>query len=374
MEKESTPQSTTEKKADSGKKKAAGKNGSTTKKPAAKSATASKTTRTSTDKAETKGSDAKAKRAAPTQKAATNVKPGTRKKKVTPKDLIFKKFDDWKPAKTVRSDPVERNGKDVSPPPFVAAESESETARIKKLLFKKFDLAASQGPAAEADKQDMFDAKPADSPVLAKQADPVATTMKILILGLALLMALTIKFSVSNRANYYLKATDTGIEIRRGIFAPMGQELLFTLPDAEPPKSIQGVYTKQEIYPFVFEHYVKKADELLEKPGMPDFEGIKAYLNKAMPYAVTEKNLNDAVSRLNNIDLMILLYKADVAASRETLADYKAALEYLKAAATLDVDGSKSGLIAQKTKSIQSAIAALEAEEAAEPGEEPAIK
>jgi len=132
------------------------------------------------------------------------------------------------------------------------------------------------------------------------------------------------------------------------------------LEDAQAPESLQTVYSKKEVYPFVFDHYVKNADELLGKPGMPDFERIKAYLNKAVPYAATKKHRKLITARLNNIDQMILLIKADVAGSKETIEDYEAALEHLKQAAALDVDGSKSALIKEKVAAVESSKAGLE--------------
>jgi hypothetical protein len=141
----------------------------------------------------------------------------------------------------------------------------------------------------------------------------------------------------------------------------MGQEQLIVLPGAELPATIQAIYTKQEIYPYIFNFYVKKADDLLEKPGIPDFENIKENLNKAIPYGITDKLRKAAEARLNNIDQVILLYKADVSASKETLADYEAALGYLMQAADLDTDGSKADLIKKKMDAVQAAKEKLEA-------------
>ena len=97
---------------------------------------------------------------------------------------------------------------------------------------------------------------------------------------------------------------------------------------------------------------------------MPGFEGIKINLDKALPYAATEKLRTVAKARRNNIDVMILFYKTEVAVSKETIPDYEAALEYLTEAQALDVDGSKTDLIKQKTKSINASLSKLkEAEE-----------
>ena len=109
-----------------------------------------------------KKATAKAK-AAPKAKAPTKVKkttavrakkaaPRPKKKKVSAKDLIHKKFDIWKPEKIFTISPDEKYLKDFVAPPFVS-ESEEETRRIKEILFKKFDpeeiKAAAEKTAAE---------------------------------------------------------------------------------------------------------------------------------------------------------------------------------------------------------------------------------
>ena len=106
-----------------------------------------------------------------------------------------------------------------------------------------------------------------------------------------------------------------------------------------------------------------KADTLLKVPGLPDFEGIKKYINKASPYAITPASKEIVFQRLNNIDLMILLYKADVAASKSTLADLEEAKGYLSEASRLDIDDMNLDLIHQKMDVLDEHIKALETEQ-----------
>ncbi len=248
-----------------------------------------------------------------------------------------------------------------------AAAPKKKKVSKKDLLSKKFDLSetSTEKPETGAIEAASRDSQiPPPPPVMTKGSDPMATTIKLCIVGFVLLIAIILKVSASNQTHYYLKPTKAGVEIWQGIFAPLGEDLIILLPDAEKPESIQAAYSKQEIYPLIFNYYVKKADELLEKPGMPDFEGIKINLDKALPYAASEKLRTVAKARRNNIDVMILLYKTEVAVSKETIPDYEAALEYLKEAQALDVDGSNTDLIKQKTKSINTSLAKLkEAEE-----------
>jgi len=171
------------------------------------------------------------------------------------------------------------------------------------------------------------------------------------------LAALVIYSSFSNIKNYYIKATDGAIEIWQGKFAPMSRGLFITLSGAQAPQSIKEVYSKEEVFPLIFNYYVNRADALLDIPGMPDFDGIKFYLNKAISFGTTDDLRKKAYARLNSIDMMILHYKADVAASKETIDGFKTALEYLNKAALLDLNDSQNKLIKQKIESIRAKIA-----------------
>jgi hypothetical protein len=133
--------------------------------------------------------------------------------------------------------------------------------------------------------------------------------------GVIFMMALVIATSSSNRANYYLKAANGAVEIWQGRFAPMGKERILILPGAQPPPMFKDVYSENEINAIAFNYYIDRADMLLEAPDMPDFSGIKLYLKMALSYGVTDELRQAAFNRLNTIDMMIYLYKADVAAS-----------------------------------------------------------
>ena len=182
-------------------------------------------------------------------------------------------------------------------------------------------------------------------------------SIKYIVAFFVILAALVTYSSFSNMKNYYIKPIDGAVEIWQGRFAPMSQKLLVTLPGAQAPQSIKEVYSKEEVFPLIFNYYINRADALLDIPGMPDFDGIKFYLNKAISFGISDDLRKKAYGRLNSIDMMILQYKADVAASKETIDGFKTALEYLNKAALLDLDDSQSKLIKQKIESIQAKIA-----------------
>jgi len=375
MAKESETKSTSKKKAV--------KKSTTAKRTAPKPKSAPKTKKVPAKKTETKKSASTTKRSTKKTKASTSTPKqkaaAPKKKKVSMKDLLSKKFDVWAPEKPYRPEESTSRAKDFDAPPYVTGKNEAEIERKRKLLFKTFDLGETliEEPETGAIEAASPDSQiPPPPPVMTKGSDPMSTIIKLCMVGFVLLIAIIIKVSALNQSHYYLKPTKAGMEIWQGVFAPLGEDRLILLPGAEKPESIQAVYSKPEVYPLIFNYYVKKADELLEKPGMPDFEGIKINLDKALPYAATEKLRTAAKTRRNNIDVMILLYKTEVAVSKETIPDYEAALEYLKEAQALDVDGSNTDSIKQKTESINSALSKLkaEAEKAVEKAPQPEVE
>ena len=80
--------------------------------------------------------------------------------------------------------------------------------------------------------------------------------------------------------------------------------------------------------------------------------------------SVTYQHFNKSLmnSRLSNIDLMILLYKADVAASKSAISDLKEAKAFLSEASRLDIDDMQLGLVHKKMEAVDKQIAVLKAE------------
>ncbi len=309
---------------------------------------------------------AKVKTKAPAKKTPAKKAAPIKKKKVFAKDLVQKKFDAWKPEKKfiVRQD--EKDLKNFSAPPFVSGTKE-ETQRIKALLLKKFDMAeikaaaekvAAEKAAVEPEVSVSYDPPDSGEP---KVSDPMDNVMKYIIAAFVILVALVIGTSMLNQSKYYLNDTDGALEIWQGRFSPIGKQLLITLPGAQPPEIIKDAYSRSEAYPFIFDYYVGKADTLLEVPGMPDFDGMRSYLNKALAFTTTNESIKIANVRLDNMDLMILLYKTEVAASNATITDLEKAIDYLSEAARLNLDDLQSDLVDQKIESINASIASIKA-------------
>jgi colicin import membrane protein len=360
-----------------------------------KSTSKAKKKATAKKKAAAKVKAAPKAKALPKAKKATAAKtkktaPKAPKKKVSVKDLIMKKFDVWKPETLFTVSPDKTDSKDFIAPPFFSG-PEEEIRRIKELLLKKFDLAEIKAAGEKAAAEKAAAEKAAAEKAAAEKAaaekaaaepevsvsyeppdsgdtstdDPMEKAMKYMAAAFALLIALVIGSSMINKNKFYIHATDGALEIWQGRFAPMGEACLISLPGVQPPEIIKNIYSKAAAFPLIFNFYVEKADTLLNVPGLPDFEGIKTYLNKALGYATTPAANEAVFSRLNNIELMILLYKADVSASKPTISDLNQAKGYLSEAARLDIDDLKIDLVHQKMDAVDQQIAALKAKKAA---------
>ena len=174
-----------------------------------------------------------------------------------------------------------------------------------------------------------------------------------------ILMGLVVRTSVYNRDKYYLKSAAGAVELWQGTFSPGGQKRILIMPGVHIPQKIKEVYAKEEVYPMAFNFYVSKADALMEVPGMPEFVGIKSYLNRALSFATTEDLRQTAHRRINQIDRMILFYKADVAAIKGTRSGLEKALDYLDQAAKLNPDDIETELIKRKKASIRELLNTL---------------
>ena len=169
---------------------------------------------------------------------------------------------------------------------------------------------------------------------------------------IVILMALVVHASYRNADKYYLNFAAGALEIWQGTFSPRGKKRILIMPGVQKPAEIKTVYTKASVFPLAFNFYISKADALMAVTGMPDFVGIKSYLNRALSFATTEEGRQTAYARINQIDRMILFYKADVAATKGTRDGLEAALDYLDRAAGLNPDEIETDLIQKKKKSI----------------------
>ena len=176
---------------------------------------------------------------------------------------------------------------------------------------------------------------------------------------LTVLAAVLVGTSYLNVHRYFIVSRDGAMEIWKGTFSPKGRERLIIMPGGRPPEPIRDVYTREEVAPLAFKYYIDKSDALMDVPGLPDFSGIRADLDRALSYAASDSQRNEASLRINKIDRMILLYKADVAAGRGTPDGLRDAAKYLEEASALRPDEIEAKLITEKMATIQMQIQEL---------------
>ena len=193
----------------------------------------------------------------------------------------------------------------------------------------------------------------------ARRIHPLKIAVVILSFLLIILVGLIVHTSNKNRKNYYLKVYEGALEVWKGTFSPAGKKRMIIMPGMQPPDMIKAVYTQEEVFPLIFSYYIDKADALIHIMEMPDFIGIKTYLNRALTFATTDDHRKAVHLRLNRIDRAILYYKADVAASKGTRKGLEVAIEFLDQAASLEPDDIEAELIEKKKKNIRELMKAF---------------
>ena len=313
---------------------------------------------------------------------AVKTGPSIQKKPVLLSELILKKFDAWQPDNLFVQIPDQSIIPDA--PPFISGKDDQEIGQKRALLFKTFDMktimaegeryaaekaeaeriAAEKAAAALERKKAIklqqastpkvkitYDqpAQPVQSALPAKDAaDPVDISVKMGAGCLALLVLILLGTSLCNSQKFYIKSAKNGIEIWQGRFAPMGEKQLISLAGVKFPEKLKKIYSDLDVYPIICRYFLNKADALLDAPGIPDFEGMKHYINLAEPYAMTRELRDAADLRLNSMAKTLLIYKADIAVSRGSIADLEAAVGFLYKATAMNSDKAQAESLDKK--------------------------
>ena len=187
-------------------------------------------------------------------------------------------------------------------------------------------------------------------------------TVILLSIVLIILIGLIIYTSHLNTKKYYLESYDGAVEVWQGTFSPTGKKRLVIMPGVKPPVELKPIYSQQEVYPIIFNHYLEKADALIHLPDIFDFTDIRIYLNRALAFATYDIHRAAVKTRLNRIDRVVLYYKADVAASKGSIASLEAAIDFLDQATALQPDEIEAELIHKKKQAFEELIANLKAD------------
>jgi len=193
-------------------------------------------------------------------------------------------------------------------------------------------------------------------------ADPVDISIKIGAGCLALLVLILLGTSLCNSQKFYIKPAKNGIEIWQGRFAPMGEKQLISLAGVKSPEKLKKIYSDLDVYPIICRYFLNKADAVLDAPGIPDFEGMKHYINLAEPYAMTRELRDAADLRLNSMAKTLLIYKADIAVSRGSIADLEAAVGFLYKAKAMNSDKAQAESLDKKISAATGKLEQLKAQ------------
>ena len=342
---------------------------------AGKKTTAKKKTTPAKKTAAKKKTTAKRKTASPKKKSAAprTVKTGTkkpaRKQEVSVRDLLARKFEKMASPAVVRIDIPASGGK--TPAAYISVGNVEDAGGLRPLLLKKIDYqdvvsaaekAAAEKAAAEKAAAEKAAAEKAAEVTLTygsddtKGNDTMDKTVKILAGAVLAVILLLVVASFSNTGNYYLKKTDSALQIWQGNFAPKGEHLLISLPGMPDPDVVKSVYTQKDVFPLAFNYYIGKADGLLTQKGIPDFGAIKADLDKASKFAVTPAAKAALTARANTLDMLVLLYKAEAFAAKKQPADLEKALKFLDQAEMQATSDAQRALIAEKRAAVKKAL------------------
>ena len=182
----------------------------------------------------------------------------------------------------------------------------------------------------------------------------------ISVAAILFIYALIISASVINTHNYYVKSTPAAVEVWQGCFSPLGTKLLIAIPGVQAPSPVKKVYARAEIFNFIFDHFLKAADIVIEQSGIPDVKKMDTLLNLALQYADSDQNRKAAISRLNGLNQLFLLYKADIALFKGTAIDLKTAAEYLEKAMLLATNKNQEERIQRQLETVRLVAAELE--------------
>ena len=217
-------------------------------------------------------------------------------------------------------------------------------------------------PSTEKERAEQLKSAPADAPAAPTAEGTISAAFKsvrqhpfkiavgLVSLVLLVLIGLIIYTSHLNTKKYYLQPYAGALEVWQGTFSPAGKKRVVVMPGVKPPAELKSIYSQKEVYPIIFKYYLDQADALIHAPGVFDFTDIKIYLDRALAFATHDIHRAAVITRLNRIDRVILYYKADVAASKGSIASLEAAVEFLNRAASLEPDEIESELISKKKK------------------------
>ncbi|MBW1740717.1 MAG: helix-turn-helix domain-containing protein [Deltaproteobacteria bacterium] len=243
--------------------------------------------------------------------------------------------------------------------------SEQDKEKIKKLLFKRFD----EKPSKQPERAVPPEAEPtvqAGKPKTVKEPppppqEPMDKTVKYAVGALAFVIAILLLASLSNSNKFYFKQSDQMVEVWQGRFAPMGEHLVASFSDPKILEAApeQEAYTKKQAFGILSGYFIKRADELLNTGETPDLKTVKSYLTHASKYALSQSEQQAIRMRLNSIEFLVLLGKADLALNKGTVPEFEAAKGYLAQAVPLASTDLQKDVLMKRLAAVEYALATI---------------
>jgi transposase-like protein/DNA-directed RNA polymerase subunit F len=232
----------------------------------------------------------------------------------------------------------------------------SKDERTKELLFRKFDDQPTKAAAKAPESVSEPPSAPSPTP---PPEEPMDKTLRYAILGFGAVIAILLLASLSNSNNFYFKQNDQMVELWQGRFAPMGEHLVSSFSDAKIFESVpeKDVYSRKQAYGILSAYFVKRADEILRTAETPDVKTVKSYLNQASGYAQSESEKQAIRMRLNSIEFLILMSRADLALNKGTPSEFEAARKYLSQAIPLASTDLQKDVLMQRLAAVEYALA-----------------
>ena len=109
----------------------------------------------------------------------------------------------------------------------------------------------------------------------------------------------------------------------------------------------------------MFHYYLQKADDVLDSQSLPDFRAINNYLNTASEFILTDQMQQAVLMRMNAIEQLTFLYKADIAINRGTPHSLELAIQYLNDAKGLTHDSAQRQVIEERLIWVRTQLKAL---------------
>ncbi|KPA13997.1 hypothetical protein MHK_005799 [Candidatus Magnetomorum sp. HK-1] len=330
-------------------------------------------------------------------------------------ELLKKTFTPWT-KQTVVPSPISAPSVIPDAPPFVEG-TEDEVIRIRELLFRKIDLTdIPTQPITKASESDEIPPKnvePETTPETKKE-DPIpenksektvgkeetisieeqhpseeqpkpeekateemslpieesnidntiiqtieekepimSNSIKLVFAGIAILFIMLYVASVKNHDKYFLIDGKSGVELWQGDFSPMGKSQILSLMGMELPENIQLSYTQSEVYPLICGFFLDQANDLLSEDNIPNLVQVKEYLEQAYNYA-DETNQKEIIKRLNGIDFMMFVLKADLAMQKGSSEDIEKAKFFIEEAQTLAEKNYQKDMIKKRLQLLNS--------------------